>query len=314
MPFTDDRAPLLFERDRLLVCFKSIAQGDQLGVEIACCAHTGLLEDAGLLGESSRLCSNRPFKGVTEAQGLVIDDFFSVCVHDLKSASQPACLDHLRTAKDTYLQKGLLGSDEKDIKGTDFAKIAGAELNSTPYARARGLVPWGAPSPKRIALAIVSAEVARLSHTTDCLHLSLLGSWTSVLLFRRPLMAVLASAFSLVNASETDVRRPVLVQLPRTVAEELTVLSVLCPLASTDLAAVMDSTLYASDASEKKGAFVTSNAGETVTRPLWRMASKKGGYSRLLSKEEAVLSRFTDRLSSLKFAEAPAGSLTLWVC
>ena len=62
-----------------LVCFKAIAQGDHLGVEIASSAHGQLLEDGGLLDGGSRICSNTPFKGDREAQGLVIDDYFSVC-------------------------------------------------------------------------------------------------------------------------------------------------------------------------------------------------------------------------------------------
>ena len=68
-----EKASLLFEPDHYLVCFGAIAQGD------------------GLLAGANRLCSNLPFKGITCAQGLVIDDFFSVCVHDLASQSLSAC-------------------------------------------------------------------------------------------------------------------------------------------------------------------------------------------------------------------------------
>ena len=56
----------------------------------------------------------------------------------------------------------------------------------------------------------------------------------------------------------------------------------------------MDPVLYASDASEDKGGFVKASMGCHLTRPLWRAASKKGGYSRLLAKEEAILAKFDD--------------------
>ena len=86
-----EKASLLFEPDHYLVCFGAIAQGDHLGVEIGAAAHSALLEGDGLLAGANRLCSNLPFKGITCAQGLVIDDFFSVCVHDLASQSLSAC-------------------------------------------------------------------------------------------------------------------------------------------------------------------------------------------------------------------------------
>ena len=91
-----EKTSLLFEPDHYLVCFGAIAQGDHLGVEIGTAAHSALLEGDGLLAGANRLCSNLPFKGITCAQGLVIDDFFSVCVHDLASQQEPECLQHLR--------------------------------------------------------------------------------------------------------------------------------------------------------------------------------------------------------------------------
>ena len=150
------------------------------------------------------------------------------------------------------------------------------------------------PAQKRTALALVSLEAARLSHTTDALHLCLLGGWTSVLMFRRPLMSILASAHKVVNASQVDSRKPVLCALPRPAAQELALLAVLSPLAQSDLASSIDPVLYASDASETKGGYVKATVGSRFTRPLWRTASKKGGYSRLLSKEEAILAKFDD--------------------
>ena len=293
------RSPLLFEKDHYLVCFKAIAQGDHLGVEVATCAHGQLLEDGGLLGGDTRLCSKAPFKGFKEAQGLVIDDYFSVCVHDLKDSSTPVCTERLRRAKQVYESEALVGSDDKDIVAQPVAKIAGAEVCSGGATRALGIATLASPAQKRVSLALVSLESARLSHTSDALHLSLLGGWTSTLLFRRPLMAILATAHGVVDASGVDARRPVLCALPRPAAQELTLLSVLAPLAQIDLSA---------DASEAKGGFVKAHVGVDVTRPLWRTASKKGGYSRLLAKEEAILAKFGDSEPfSLRAVQPPSG-------
>ena len=220
-----------------------------------------------------------PFRGDDEAEGLVIDDYFSVCVHDLADLRSPVCASRLERAKQIYAAQGLSGSDDKDIVAQPLAKIAGAEVCSTPFVRSLGLATVAAPAQKRAALALVSLESARLSHTSDALHLCLLGGWTSTLLFRRPLMSVLSSTHGIVNS-----RKPVLYPLPRHAAQELALLAVLSPLAQCDLAALVDSALYASDASEAKGGFVKAEVG---SRPLWRTASKKGGYSRILAKEEA---------------------------
>ena len=80
--------------------------------------------------------SNTPFKGDREAQGFVIDDYFSVCVHDLKDPGPPTCAKRLAHAKRIYESAGLVSSDDKDIVAQPVAKIAGAEVCSsrTPLA------------------------------------------------------------------------------------------------------------------------------------------------------------------------------------
>ncbi|CAE7527751.1 unnamed protein product [Symbiodinium sp. CCMP2592] len=290
------RASLLFDPGHYFVCFGAVAQGDHLGVEVGTSAHENVLLAGGLLSEDVRLCSNRPFRGLTEAQGLVIDDYFALCVKDLRDPSGPVCVDRLRLAKDIYQHEGLVGSDDKDIWGEPKAKIAGAEICSGPETRSRGLVTVAAPAEKRIALSLLSLEAARLSHVTDALWLSLVGSWTSAALFRRPLMAVFSEVYKVAPAGAAKASRPKLFCLTsRAAAQEITLVSVLAPLAACDLSAPFVEELFATDASEQKGGYTVAPLGVEVIRPLWRTASRKGGYSRLFSKEEMVLARFEDR-------------------
>ena len=304
-PADDARNPLLFEEGSLLVCFKAIAQGDHLGVEVGSAAHSSLLESVGLLEDSQRLCSNKPFKGDRCAQGLVIDDYFSVSVHQVCDASEPACVDHVRRAKAAYQRVQLAGSDDKDVWGEPFAKIAGAEVNSSERACSLGLITLASPACKRLALATVSLEAARFSQISDSLMLSLLGSWTSSLLFRRPLMSVLQAVYEVVPHSSIKPGSPRLCALSRAAAQELVLLSVLCPLAASELSAPLSPRIYATDASEHKGGYVVAPVGLPLSRALWRTSSKKGGYSRLWSREEATLARFTDReVFDLRIAEA----------
>ena len=83
----------------------------------------------------------------------------------------------LAAAKSAYKAASLSGSDEKDIVDACQAKVAGAEIDSSPQNLDRGLCTVGAPREKRLALSL-SLEVARLPATTDSLHQCLLGGWT----------------------------------------------------------------------------------------------------------------------------------------
>ena len=71
--------------DQVLVSFKSILQGDHLGVELATQSHANLLRDFGLLSPGVRMVSDRPLPSLMDVHGLCIDDFFAISVEDRKS-------------------------------------------------------------------------------------------------------------------------------------------------------------------------------------------------------------------------------------
>ena len=149
-------------------------------VEIATCAHRNLLRDGGLLASDQELRANGPFPVGRLLQGLVIDDFYCI---SLEAESTPAeaseSVAALRRATSIYDEHGLLGSTEKDVVGSDRAKVAGAELDSSRPVRQLGLVTAGAPKEKRLSLASFSLSLAALPSTSDSLHTCLLGGWVS---------------------------------------------------------------------------------------------------------------------------------------
>ena len=59
----------------------------------------------------------------------------------------------------------------------------------------------------------------------------------------------------------------------------------------SDISAKISPFLFASDASDLKGAVVKAEVGEDVARGLWRTGRRKGGYTRLLSREQALLAK-----------------------
>ena len=275
-------------------CFNSVAQGDHLGVEFATDSHRNLLKSRGLLVPTEELVSNRPFAGLRSLQGLIIDDFFSISIERPDFAPGTSLAKHrFDLAAKTYAAEGLQGSPHKDVIEQQRAKIAGAELDATDATRRCGVVSLGAPAAKRLALALVSQEVAKLRCTTDSLHSCLLGGWTSALMYRRPLMSVLFESHRLVDSSILDSSNPKVISLPRPIAQELLLLSILCPLMCSDLTAEFENEVFCTDSSDAKGAIVATKVPTEAARYFWRVGSKKGGYSRLLTKEEALLHKLS---------------------
>eukprot|EP00435_Cladocopium_sp_Y103_P065330 s276_g27.t1 len=273
-------------------CFASIPQGDHLGVEFAVDAHRNLLRESSLLQDDVELRADRIYRGAKLASGLVIDDFYAVAVHGVDQPHEMSeAYQHFKIASQTYEEQGILGSSEKDVIGAEKAKITGAELDVSYDLRKLGMATLASPAAKRLSLAFVSLELARMRWTTDQLHLCLVGGWVHSLLFRRPMMSLLDVSFKLIKGDEKRGDGSKLVSLPRPVAQELILLAILCPLMSTDLTAKLSSTVYATDSSDLKGAYVSAEVAPDVARALWRSGRRKTTYTRLLSRTQALLKK-----------------------
>jgi len=107
-------------------------------------------------------------------------------------------------------------------------------------------------------------------------------------------MSVLQKAFHLVDLSQLDSANPKLIRLTRHVTNELTLLSVLAPLMVSDVAVQICEEVFATDASLQKGAIVSCSPGKTIVEVLWKSCRSKGGYSKLLTREQAILPRCMD--------------------
>ena len=79
----------------------------------------------------------------------------------------------------------------------------------------RGTVVVAAPFEKRLGLGLCSLLSAELPYTTDALHSMLVGSWISVLNFRKPLMAVANEVFRVIPAKELNTASPRLWRLSK---------------------------------------------------------------------------------------------------
>ena len=271
--------------------FGSILQGDHGGVEYACQSHEGLLASVGLLPPECRVVANRPFQGDCVMQGLVIDDFFAISKVPKTFEGKTPDRQIIEDAIGVYDREKLLGSPAKDVFSERSAKVIGAHINGSDRALDRGICPIGAPSNKRYSLAWITLQVCALAFTTDVLHLCLLGGWVSVLTFRRPLMSILNHAFKLVDSSSICPNKPRLIRLPRVVANELVVLSLLVCMAVSDLCSIPSEKVFATDASMKKGAFCSAPVESDFSKFLWRVSRSKGAYHRLLTPIQSLCRR-----------------------
>ena len=283
------RHPLLPE-GQVAISFQSVLQGDHGGVEFATSAHEGLLSRFGCLTPRSRMTSEKPMFADDRGQGLVIDDFYAVSVekHGAR-ASDSWSHERLSRALDSYEHAALLGSPEKDLDAVDDGKVIGARLNSSKKALHQGVVSVGAPLEKRLALSWITLQLVILGFSTDHLHLCLLGGWVTALLYRRPLMCILQTAFGLVDSSYSSSSPPRIIKLPHSVRDELIVLAVLAPLVLTNIGALFGSHAFATDASQDMGAIVSSPMSSQMQSLLFRVCASKGSYTRMQNARDRLL-------------------------
>ena len=280
---------ILVDKEEVYPAFRSLLQGDHLGVEFALSAHATLLQEAGLLQEESRVEGGKPFPMASTYDGLVIDDYFALSVekvgvevHDTKASKA------LLTARAAYEKEEVLGSPEKDVSGSSHLKVVGAEINSSATARSRGVVTVSAPCEKRIALSVLSLRIASLPVLSSSLAARLAGNWTSIFLFRRCLTSILAGVYT-IGTKEGKSGSSEVFKLPRSIAEELVLSAVLSWVAASDVSTPIIGRIFATDASLHKGAVVSRIASRDIARTLWLGGDKKGGYTMLDEPPAAML-------------------------
>ena len=279
----------------LWVSFGSVLQGDHLGVEVATAAYTSLLQSHGLLGDAVALRADRCLRSETQCQGLVIDDFFCISVESRDTPKEKSVASSVyRKAQAAYKLSDVLGSPQKDLDAVECGRTIGAMVNSGHEAISRNLVTLSAPPSKRLSFSSITLQVSQLTHTTDSLHLCLLGAWVSALGYRRPLLSLRDRSFHLVDQYAFDANHPKMIRLPRSVACELCLVATLMPLAVTELSAPYHPEIFCSDASDKKGAVCKAAIPEHILRVLWKSERSKGAYSRLLSPSEVLLKRMDE--------------------
>ncbi len=126
-------------------------------------------------------------------------------------------------------------------------------------------------------------------------------------------MSILNASFRLVDSTSISPAKPRLIRLPRAVACELVILSLLVCFAVSDLCAEAADKVFATDASLKKGAVCSAPVDMEFSQFLWRVSRSKGAYHRLLTPLQAISKRLGILEELAKFMRCPSGALLPFV-
>ena len=135
-----------------------------------------------------------------------------------------------------------------------------------------------APRPRVLLLAWVTAVVCKKGTCTRQLLSSLVGCWIHVVLFRRPLLALMDALFKVISKGPS---RQVIC-LSSQCRHELMSLCLLCYSAQSDLRAKICPKIYALDASPWGAGVVVADSCSTATAEFWRHSEQRGYHTNLL--------------------------------
>ena len=264
------------------IALGALAMGDSLAVEIAQQAHFQVLVQlAGALQEHERVAYRKPFPRGKFFEFLSIDDHLGLQVLS-RSAHRAAIAardtEVFTKASTAYKAVGLVQHPKKKKRNVTSGIFLGAEVDGIA-----GKV--SAPRHRIGLLMLCTSLVACKGVCTPKLLAAIVGSWVSVLMFRRPIMSIMEAVFSEGhNRPQNKV-----FNLSRQARNELLALSVLGPMAQTNLRTRTLPKIFCMDASPHGSGICQVDEAEEVVAELWRHSEQRGFYTRLASPVAAVL-------------------------
>lgn len=286
----------------ILVCLRTLAMGDSLAVEVAQQAHSNVLKFlCGAMLPHEVLRYRHPVPRSSFIELLAIDDHIGI--QRLPRASfreKPFLRDSqvFKSAESAYKAVGLVQHERKRKRNQTQGILLGADFDGD-------LGRVMAPRSRLCLLCLVSACIASIGTCTPKLLSIVNGCWIHVLMFRRVLFSIMDALFK--EGTGVATNQPFC--LSRKARSELQLLSILGPLAQTDLRVKFSDRLYTTDASPFGGAVCYSQISEEASAELWRHTEKKGFYTRLQSPVAEILrEKGIDPLSEEMFQSDPVAS------
>jgi len=282
--------PELARHKYVVLALDTLAQGDLDAVEFGQAAHIALMARSGILRQDELISMRGRFPRTAYAAGIVIDDHCAVELEpagiiDSAGRHQPSKADPAGVAAERFAAAGLVYSKAglhrhsgKAFRREHRATLWGGQLD--------GCSGWlSAPLPRVAALVHLTLFVAKSGFATAGLLYMLAGSWVSVFLFRRRLLALMDLIFlSYRGRSPNDI-----LHLSHDLRSELIFLCLFAPAAKSDLRADACPWLSLVDASNWGIAHVRSDVPAVAARELQRHLVVKGLWNRMLGRASAWL-------------------------
>ena len=272
-----------WDSEHVLISLNTLAMGDNLAVEIAQAAHAEVLRQyCGSMIPTEVLRYRFPVPRGDFIELLAIDDHVSLQrVNREAFKLRPELRDTqvFKASEVAYQRVGLIQQEKKRRRNCLQTTILGCDFDGD-----RGIA--SAPRDRLSVLAALTMRVVGLGTCTPHLLSIILGCWVHALLFRRVLFSVLDAVF------KDGQGRPKheIFCLSRQSLNELQMISMLAPMAHSDLRVSHSPFLYITDASPWGGAVCKAEVGSEVTKELWRHSEQKGFYTRLESPISCILS------------------------
>ena len=269
---------------KAFVGLSTLAMGDCSACEYAQASHLGVLKVAGVFGDAELNTLTGPVPRGDVHVGVIIDDLIALerVASSWLALPEPKPLTardvRMNLADAAYSGANLLTNPNKAFQNQPSAKFWGIELDGI-----RGLV---RPARSRLwPLIAISMRVISLGFATVGLLKALCGSWTSIFLVRRRLLAVMDLLFAAAGGSDLDD----VIRLSPELKSELWLLICLGPLAAVDLRAEPANFVTATDASSWGGAAVRAYTSPKAVLELARHSLSKGTWTKLLPPGQAWL-------------------------
>ena len=177
---------------QVYICLATLAMGDALAVEIAQQSHVNLLRQlAAAMRPRECLQYRQPVPRGPFYELLTIDDHIGLQKLRKDGRSFPGCdrdTEVFEASNAAYNQVGLTAHPGKKRRREPRAVVLGAEIDGD-----RGRV--SAPRERVALLSFITCIVIAKGLITRELLQGLIGCWTHVILFRRPLFSLLDAAY-----------------------------------------------------------------------------------------------------------------------
>ena len=258
----------------LYLCLGTLAMGDALAVEIAQQSHLNLLRlRAGCMLPEECLQYRRPIPRGPFYELLTIDDHIGL--QKIKTSGDWSLHCNrdeqvFEAANQAYVDVGLTAHPGKRQRREPHAVVLGAEIDGC-----RGRV--SAPRARVMLLSFITSIVVHKGFASKQLLQGLLGCWTHILLFRRPVFAVLDAVYTEGDGLKQDE----LFKLSRATKNELMALCLLAPAIQTNMRTQARPQLFLMDASPYGTGICRTTLSAAATDELWRHSEQRGYYTRL---------------------------------